>query len=110
MLMLNSLSSNPSLRSTIGQAWIESAKIARKAGHLQTAYSCILQARTFDTPFAFIQSCKLQRKSNEEIKALHELSLAMQALRVPAQNVIDLDGEQPENDKRLAAKVSKVFC
>lgn len=49
----------PAFTAEVGQAWIASAKIARKAGYEQTAYSSVLQAKELDTPFAFIQQVKL---------------------------------------------------
>lgn len=62
----------------IGKLWLDSAKIARKAGHTQTAYSALLQAQQSNAPFSFIESAKLIRSSGEPMRALQELEKAMQ--------------------------------
>lgn len=61
------------LRGELGQAWIQSAKIARKAGYEQTAYSAALQSTLSDAPFAFIQQAKLVHANGSILKALREL-------------------------------------
>ena len=67
------LVNTPILKLQTGHAWIESAKIARKAGYAQTAYSATLQAIEADAPFAFIQQAKLVHDSGGAFKALTEL-------------------------------------
>lgn len=57
----------------IGQAWLLSSKIARKAGHSQTAYSAVLQARQYSTPFTFVQDAKLLYSTGQNLRALQEL-------------------------------------
>lgn len=57
----------------IGQAWLLSSKIARKAGHSQTAYSAVLQARQYATPFTFVQDAKLLYSTGQNLRALQEL-------------------------------------
>ncbi|EJD53664.1 hypothetical protein AURDEDRAFT_53550 [Auricularia subglabra TFB-10046 SS5] len=58
----------------IGKSWLLSARIARKAGHYQTAYSALLQASQNGAAFAFIQNCKLTKDNGDAIKALNELT------------------------------------
>ncbi len=43
----------------LSTAWIQTSKQARRAGHLQTAYSAVLQAARLENQFAFIQRAKL---------------------------------------------------
>lgn len=57
----------------VGQAWLLSSKIARKAGHSQTAYSAVLQARQYSTPFTFVQDAKLLYTTGQNLRALQEL-------------------------------------
>ena len=57
----------------IGKLWLNSAKIARKAGHTQTAYSALLHAQRLQAPFSFVESAKLIRSSGEPMRALQEL-------------------------------------
>ncbi|WFD29686.1 non-specific serine/threonine protein kinase [Malassezia sp. CBS 17886] len=66
----------------IGQCWILSAKTARKAGHFQTAYSAVLQARQCGAPFAFVQKAKLLAHNDQVQAALQELTHALP--RAPA--------------------------
>ncbi|GAA5857265.1 hypothetical protein JCM8547_009406 [Rhodosporidiobolus lusitaniae] len=69
------LQSNTDLRikELVGDLWLETSKIARKAGHYQTAYSAILQARDLNANFAFLQSAKLFKANGEAHKAIQEL-------------------------------------
>ncbi|KAH7105864.1 hypothetical protein BKA62DRAFT_809018 [Auriculariales sp. MPI-PUGE-AT-0066] len=71
---------SPSMQ-TIGQTWLLTAKIARKAGHHQTAYSAILQAQQHQTSFAFVQNCKLVKENGETLRALEELTAELNRLQ-----------------------------
>ena len=93
----------------IGKLWLNSAKIARKAGHSQTAYSAILQAQRSKAPFYFVESTKLVRARGEPLRALQELENAMTSSGLltsqPQENaVIDLTNSNEEETK-LRAKV-----
>jgi len=57
----------------VGQLWAQTAKVARKAGHLQTAYSAVLQASELQAPTAFIQQTKLLKMEDQPYKALLKL-------------------------------------
>ncbi|EGG02755.1 uncharacterized protein MELLADRAFT_22295, partial [Melampsora larici-populina 98AG31] len=57
----------------VGQLWVQTANIARKAGHLQTSYSAVLQASELKTPTAFIQRSKLLKLEDQPHKAIAEL-------------------------------------
>jgi hypothetical protein len=72
--------SSSAAREQIGDLWLETSKIARKAGHSQTAYSAILQARDLDAPFAFLQSAKLLMANDEEYKAIQTIDNSLQGL------------------------------
>jgi serine/threonine-protein kinase ATR len=85
----------------IGQSWLLSAKLARKAGYAQTAYSAVLQAQQLGTPFSFIESAKLTRVGGEPLRALRELENSLSLAR----NVIDLTVDEG-NQQQLRAKVS----
>ncbi|GAA6007639.1 hypothetical protein JCM11491_003906 [Sporobolomyces phaffii] len=65
--------SNQAAKIEIGELWLQSSKIARKAGHSQTAYSAILQARDCSADFAFYQSAKLLKAGGQTYKAIQEL-------------------------------------
>lgn len=62
----------------IGQAWILTAKTARRAGHAQTAYSAVLQALQSGAPYAFVQKAKLLAHNDQVQAALQELAHALQ--------------------------------
>ncbi|THH16411.1 hypothetical protein EW146_g4222 [Bondarzewia mesenterica] len=94
------------LAGEIGRAWLTSAKIARKAGHWQTAYSAMLQARQSHTPFSFIQSAKLVKAAGEPLRALQELDNSIRASALGEEapgDVIDLTGDDEES-KQMKAK------
>lgn len=114
----------PRLKPEFGQSWIQSAKIARKAGYDQTAYSAALQAREAEAPFAFIQQAKLTRAHGGILKALRELEQPVNKLIRESEqaNVIDISGnggyrrktdEEYKEDfrrDRSLAKVSRFKC
>ncbi|CAE6443988.1 unnamed protein product [Rhizoctonia solani] len=90
----------PHIRGEIGQAWLISSKIALKASHFQTAYSSILQAQRNEMAFSFIQGCKLTKALGEPLRALQEITHAVE-------NPPRLDLTQPNspnNDRQLMAK------
>lgn len=58
----------------IGQSWISSSKIARRTGHIQSAYSAAMQASQWKAPFAFVQKAKLLALSDNSQGALQELN------------------------------------
>lgn len=104
------LSAQAALRAETGLAWITSAKIARKAGHEQTAYSATLQARELDAPFAFIQQAKLLHVHGGAFKALADLDHGLRPLLGTSKSgFIDLTGdeEKPAGLDRNLAKVSE---
>lgn len=57
----------------VGQLWVQTANIARKAGHLQTSYSAVLQASELNAPTAFLQKAKLLKQEDQPHKAIAEL-------------------------------------
>lgn len=61
----------------VGSAWLESAKIARKAGHWQTAYSAVLQAQQCKMAYSFMERTKLMKAGGEPLRALQDLENAM---------------------------------
>ncbi|XP_033634079.1 serine/threonine-protein kinase ATR-like [Asterias rubens] len=54
----------------VGLCWLKSAKVARKAGHLQTAYSSILNASFFNLPELCIEKAKWLWSKGEGHQAL----------------------------------------
>ncbi|KAG1768696.1 hypothetical protein EDD22DRAFT_1041450 [Suillus occidentalis] len=95
--------SRPSITSQIGQSWLASAKIARKAGQWQTAYSAMLQAQYTNARFSFMESGKLVRARGEPLRALQELENSMRILGFVDNNTIDLTKEDDQS-KRMKAK------
>ncbi|KAI0068558.1 hypothetical protein BV25DRAFT_1792048 [Artomyces pyxidatus] len=93
------------LSGEIGRSWLASAKIARKAGHWQTAYSAMLQAQQSRTAFSFVQSAKLIKATGEPLRALQELENSIHVTKLQEDNsdVIDLTGEDDET-KEMKAK------
>ncbi|KAH9464248.1 hypothetical protein Pst134EB_003780 [Puccinia striiformis f. sp. tritici] len=68
----------------VGQLWVQTAKIARKAGHLQTAYSAVLQASELKAPTAFIQQAKLMKLEDQLCKAVFKLDDNLKKTPVPS--------------------------
>ncbi|KAJ6515319.1 hypothetical protein C8R45DRAFT_1139488, partial [Mycena sanguinolenta] len=89
----------------IGRSWLASAKIARKAGQWQTAYSAMLQAQQSSTRFSFMESAKLVKTTGEPLRALQELENSMRAhgLLEDRKDIVDLTEDDGET-KRMKAK------
>ncbi|KAL9937728.1 hypothetical protein V8E36_003273 [Tilletia maclaganii] len=69
----------PDLVAEVGRCWTTTSKIARKAGHVQTAYSAVLQAIREKAPFAFVQNAKLLASNGEIQHALREVETTLQS-------------------------------
>lgn len=74
-------SNNAVMKAEVGAAWIASAKIARKAGHEQTAYSATLQAKLAMAPNVFFQQTKILKATGHPLKALNELENGISSLK-----------------------------
>uniref|UniRef100_A0A0W0G3C2 non-specific serine/threonine protein kinase n=1 Tax=Moniliophthora roreri TaxID=221103 RepID=A0A0W0G3C2_MONRR len=95
---------HPSLTSETGRSWLASAKIARKAGQWQTAYSAMLQAKQRGTLFSFLENAKLLKATGEPLQALEQLENSMQLLgfiEVNA-NVINITDDNEDTIKAKA--------
>lgn len=94
------------LAGEIGRSWLISAKIARKAGHWQTAYSAILQAQESRTAFSLMQKVRLIRATGEPLRALQELEHYLQTTRAqdstPESDVVDITGGESELKQQKA--------
>ncbi|PWZ03108.1 hypothetical protein BCV70DRAFT_197342 [Testicularia cyperi] len=72
--------SSMSAATEVGEAWISTAKIARRAGHIQTAYSAMLQATQHQATFAFVQRVKLLAKEEQTHAAIQDLNNSLYTL------------------------------
>lgn len=92
----------------LGLSWLASAKISRKAGQWQTAYSAMLQAQQNKAQFSFMESAKLVKVTGEPLRAIQELENSMRLLGLidnKPSDVLDLTGDDDETNK-MKAKVS----
>lgn len=93
-------SSHSDVVNEVGSSWLASAKIARKAGHWQAAYSAMLQARQHDANLYFVESAKLLKAAGEPLKALQELESHMRSAGLTADStVVDLTVSEEETAK-----------
>ncbi|KAF8897901.1 hypothetical protein BD779DRAFT_1608382 [Infundibulicybe gibba] len=93
------------LTEEIGKSWLASAKIARKAGQWQTAYSAMLQARQSQTQFSFMESAKLLKAEGEPLRALQELENSMRLLGMLDSQSTDVGSSMnPTEMKKMTAK------
>jgi serine/threonine-protein kinase ATR len=94
------------LGNEIGISWLASAKIARKAGQWQTAYSAMLQARQSSSQFSFIESAKLVKATGEPLRALQELEKSIRLF-----DIVVSGGDEKDEDemKKMKAKVINPF-
>ncbi|KAG0411510.1 hypothetical protein HPB47_011364, partial [Ixodes persulcatus] len=61
------------LQTELAKCWLQSAKLARKTGHLQQAYSCLLETEICDLPDVFLEKAKWLWAKGEREHALNEL-------------------------------------
>lgn len=89
----------------VRHSWIASAKIARKAGQWQTAYSAMLQAQQSGFHLSFVESAKLLKARGENQRALRELENSMRLLGFiqDTPDVLDLTIDDEES-KTMKAK------
>jgi serine/threonine-protein kinase ATR len=59
--------------------WLKSAKIARKAGYFQAAYSGILHANKLEAPFLEVEKAKWMWSQGEQHQAMTDLRRFVQA-------------------------------
>lgn len=90
----------------IARSWLASAKIARKAGQWQTAYSAMLQAQQNGSRNTFMESAKLVKVTGEPLRALQELENSMRFFGLLGDDVLDLTEDEQET-KRAKAKVCR---
>nr|XP_022332154.1 serine/threonine-protein kinase ATR-like isoform X2 [Crassostrea virginica] len=70
---------NLDLDQEIGRWWLSSARIARKAGYLQTAYSFLLQAAEYNLPEFILEKAKYLRVKGELDQALRYLERGIES-------------------------------
>ncbi|THH23186.1 hypothetical protein EUX98_g7993 [Antrodiella citrinella] len=111
---LHQIHSEPA-REMVSRSWLLSAKLARKAGYWQTAYSAVLHARHTNHPFSFVESAKLVKSSGEPLRALQELNNSLKSSEMVGRHntdmqrahskVIDLTTEDATDEmKQMKAK------
>ena len=94
-------------KEAIGQSWLISAKLARKAAYWNTAYSAVLQAQYGTPAFTIVESAKLAKASGDPVRAFQELDSYYQIAKQAATgDIVDLT----EGDKELRqkAKVGRI--
>lgn len=108
----------PIWRAEVADTWISTCKIARKAGHSQTAYSAVLQASVSGAPFAFVQRAKLLASNDQPHAAIQELNNALLSMQAafsaslhgqPTENgIVDLtsEGSSPGFDRKAFANAN----
>lgn len=89
-------------KEVIGRSWLLSARLARKAGYQQTAYSAVLQAQQNNAPFWFIQSAKLTRARGDPLRALQDIENSLAQL----ERELPTAGIREDETKMVKAKVS----
>ena len=88
------------LRNEIGESWLRSAKVARKAGQLQESYSLLLQAKKFDNPQIFLESAKLKWERGHRTEAISALKKGLADTFPEVATALEL----PEGKERALAR------
>ncbi|CAL1526088.1 unnamed protein product, partial [Lymnaea stagnalis] len=66
------------LDTQIGKWWLWSAKVARKAGYLQSAYGYLLQASSYELPEFYVEKAKWLHEKGETVAAIACLDKGIQ--------------------------------
>ena len=66
-------------KAEVGESWLRSAKIARKAGQLQEAFSFLLEAQKYENPKVFLEAAKLNWERNFPTQAITVLKKGLVA-------------------------------
>jgi serine/threonine-protein kinase ATR len=82
------------LKCEIGECWLKSARIARKAGQLQESYSYLLEAEKYHNPKLFIESAELKWKRGKHTDAIFTLK---KGLKETFPDVIQALEDDPTN-------------
>ncbi|XP_059175094.1 serine/threonine-protein kinase ATR-like isoform X2 [Physella acuta] len=69
---------HPGLERQIGKWWLWSAKVARKAGYLQSAYGCLIQASSYNLPEFYVEKAKWLYEKGESVSAIACLDKGIQ--------------------------------
>ncbi|XP_023240203.1 serine/threonine-protein kinase ATR-like [Centruroides sculpturatus] len=69
---------NEKINQEKGLCWLESAKLARKCGHLQRAFSCLLDASSYNLPQVFLEKAKWHWNKGEQEQAINTLQKGIQ--------------------------------
>ncbi|KAI9105925.1 hypothetical protein DFS34DRAFT_36356 [Phlyctochytrium arcticum] len=72
--------STGTVQNQLGKLWLQSAKISRKAGHIQTAYSALLHASKFKAPEVQLERARWLWTQKETHKAMFELRSAIRTI------------------------------
>jgi serine/threonine-protein kinase ATR len=67
------------VKAEVGESWLRSAKIARKAGQLQEAFSFLLEAQKYESPKVFLEAAKLNWERGFRTQAITVLRKGLQA-------------------------------
>lgn len=71
-------SANPLFQEEIGRLWLQSARLARRAGHFQSAWGFLVSAMKFNLPETFVEEAKQCRLKNQLELAITTLQNGIQ--------------------------------
>ena len=74
---------------SVGKAWVQSAKLARKEGLLQTSYTYILHASDMKPPSLPIEKARLLWDMNQKMEALAGLEVSLGKVEGSAANTLE---------------------
>ncbi|XP_060075850.1 serine/threonine-protein kinase ATR-like, partial [Ylistrum balloti] len=93
----------------IGHWWLWSARIAQRAGHLQTAFSCLLQASDYNLPEVFLERAEWLWTKGEKDQAISCLERGM-SIHFEDVSKLKLDGSaQTDNKRKTYAKALLLY-
>ena len=87
-----------------GKLWLQSAKISRKSGHLQTSYGALLHAAELQEESVHLERAKWIWEKGQTHKAMYELQSAALRLREECESLQDVDAAALKEKKIILAK------
>lgn len=93
----------------IGHWWLWSARIAQRAGHLQTAFSCLLQASDYNLPEVFLERAEWLWTKGEKDQAISCLERGM-SIHFEDVSKLRVDSSaQTDNKRKTYAKALLLY-
>lgn len=110
LLGLSGNSSGDFYKRETAYLWLQSAKMARKAGHLQSAWSYLTNAKEFRLPETFVEEAKLYRLKGQSERAIDTLTSGIREFYSPIEKLQGLKSQEGKKTLKSFAKAQLLLA